>query len=837
MEKVTMRWTILSAMMLLVSIFSTQSVLGQEEGYYIIAEGPNWVLYDSEDPALAKTQSRFDFNFTVSFPGSSWEVGEQGTLSWSALNGAVGHMKWDASSNPATAFSGSFSGISSKEIDVIPSNSGEYRFQLRGEESTSFDGTECCRTKLLVVQVGAANNNVAPTALDVTVEGLSGTTLCADAEWNDPDTPENRLQFDVVTAPDVGVVSDDDGDKRFCYRSPTNFVGSKNLTFQIYDLDGEKFSNPGTITFVFTGQVRVMEIKRFSANPTSINVGEAVTLSVDVEYAERCFGEGGPSQWDTAEFAVDPDGRYTNTFSSGVFNSAGTYTLELMCRAGTAQQTKTVVITVQEPQDPLSCSGFASFNMNEGDTQRTEASCNAAGLKVNNLLVNNNTKPSWITMIVDQDEIEFVFNPPSGSAGTYRLQGSITSTERSGTEPFDFTVTVRPLAQAPVCEASNLSFSVPAGQSFTRTFEVTDGDNTNAELTVSKTGLSFVTASNVTSNRVTLSGSPGHGLVGTQSGTITVSDPGGLSCVVNVSITVTPTTQNQAPECVVNWNPNAVAGEPWSFTVVPSDPEGDKVKVTFTNRPSGNMVMVPSTFQDSGTTFTGSWPQPFAGVYDVGIRCLDDKNNSVLVINSLTVLKGDPECQDPVWEYENQRNVPLTILPGREYDYTLDVNAPTGNVTLSFDSEHEAKWLRLDGMRLHGTAPVAPGRDDKVRIRATNSNGGCQALLVWNISVLMNVGTEDDEELPQVVTLHQNYPNPFNPSTTIPYSLPEASHVQIGIYDVMGRELKILLDENQPAGNHEVQVDISGSGWSSQTYIIRMSVGDKVMSRPITLLK
>lgn len=53
-------------------------------------------------------------------------------------------------------------------------------------------------------------------------------------------------------------------------------------------------------------------------------------------------------------------------------------------------------------------------------------------------------------------------------------------------------------------------------------------------------------------------------------------------------------------------------------------------------------------------------------------------------------------------------------------------------------------------------------------------------------------------------SLQQNFPNPFNPSTRIKFSIPYNSHVKLTVYDVVGREIKILVNETKNAGSHEV---------------------------------
>ncbi len=84
-------------------------------------------------------------------------------------------------------------------------------------------------------------------------------------------------------------------------------------------------------------------------------------------------------------------------------------------------------------------------------------------------------------------------------------------------------------------------------------------------------------------------------------------------------------------------------------------------------------------------------------------------------------------------------------------------------------------------------------------------------------------------------TLYENYPNPFNPSTTIKFSLEEYSGVKLIIYDVMGRELQILINQPLKAGDHSVSFD--GSKLSSGIYFYVLTSGSQSISKKMILLK
>jgi len=100
------------------------------------------------------------------------------------------------------------------------------------------------------------------------------------------------------------------------------------------------------------------------------------------------------------------------------------------------------------------------------------------------------------------------------------------------------------------------------------------------------------------------------------------------------------------------------------------------------------------------------------------------------------------------------------------------------------------------------------------------------------------VSVQDKEkisELPEKIILNQNYPNPFNSSTTISYQLPDYSEIALKIYDLKGREVKTLVNQEQPAGTYEVNLD--GSDLASGIYIYRLISDDCLVSQKLNLLK
>jgi hypothetical protein len=94
---------------------------------------------------------------------------------------------------------------------------------------------------------------------------------------------------------------------------------------------------------------------------------------------------------------------------------------------------------------------------------------------------------------------------------------------------------------------------------------------------------------------------------------------------------------------------------------------------------------------------------------------------------------------------------------------------------------------------------------------------------------------EQINEIPNDFTLYQNYPNPFNPTTNIEYSIPEASFVDLKVYDVLGNEVATLVNEEQTAGVYKA--DFSGSDLASGLYIAKITAGNYTNTIKMSLLK
>jgi hypothetical protein len=107
-----------------------------------------------------------------------------------------------------------------------------------------------------------------------------------------------------------------------------------------------------------------------------------------------------------------------------------------------------------------------------------------------------------------------------------------------------------------------------------------------------------------------------------------------------------------------------------------------------------------------------------------------------------------------------------------------------------------------------------------------------------NICMTINllVGNESQQStVPMVYSLQQNYPNPFNPSTSIRFNIPKLSHAKLVVYDVVGREVAVLVNEMKQPGSYEAV--FNAENFASGVYFYRLDAGDFTDVKKMVLVK
>jgi hypothetical protein len=166
------------------------------------------------------------------------------------------------------------------------------------------------------------------------------------------------------------------------------------------------------------------------------------------------------------------------------------------------------------------------------------------------------------------------------------------------------------------------------------------------------------------------------------------------------------------------------------------------------------------------------------------------------------------------------------------------LSASVGSQVLSYGSyccDFENGWVSL-------AIPPPPG--DSLVLLPVVSHSLDLAVSNWDPTVgnyiFMNKSgvtgvTAGGEHLPNDFRLLQNYPNPFNPRTVVSSQLPVASHVSLVVYDILGREVAVLVNERRAAGSYRDVFD--GSGLASGVYLCRLSAGGFIQMMKMVLAK
>jgi hypothetical protein len=164
--------------------------------------------------------------------------------------------------------------------------------------------------------------------------------------------------------------------------------------------------------------------------------------------------------------------------------------------------------------------------------------------------------------------------------------------------------------------------------------------------------------------------------------------------------------------------------------------------------------------------------------------------------------------------------------------------SPTGTYirTLSGVSGNRGVYLLPNGNFLTTNSTGIHEIDDTTGtlVRTILTGANFQYISVYDPNLVVG-NSNHSGTLPAEYRLYDNYPNPFNPATTIKYSIPEKGFVSIGIYDILGKEIKTLVSSEQNPGTHEVIFD--AGDLASGLYFYRMTAGNFTDVNKMILIK
>jgi len=206
--------------------------------------------------------------------------------------------------------------------------------------------------------------------------------------------------------------------------------------------------------------------------------------------------------------------------------------------------------------------------------------------------------------------------------------------------------------------------------------------------------------------------------------------------------------------------------------------------------------------------------------------------------------KVDPHGGDSVFIVARVRNFGLQSISSPFTVKFYDGNPNTGGNQLgetTVDTIIAARGYRnvllpwvipvsqfMDSLRIYAVIDQENAVSNEVH--ENNNIGWAPAIGYGSI-----VGVESEMAVPEKYTLYQSYPNPFNPSTTIKYSVPNNQVVSLKVYDILGREVAVLIDEYKTAGTYST--DFNASKFASGVYFYQLRAGDFVETKKMILMK
>jgi PKD repeat protein len=211
---------------------------------------------------------------------------------------------------------------------------------------------------------------------------------------------------------------------------------------------------------------------------------------------------------------------------------------------------------------------------------------------------------------------------------------------------------------------------------------------------------------------------------------------------------------------------------------------------------------------------------------------------------------NDGQITQYLWNFgdgtnSSQKSATHSYSQANTYNYSLTVTdnqgatgQATGQIIVSSSSTNLVTVSPASGS-------IQPGGSNTITL-TLNAQTISEGTYSGQVSITTNGGNitipidylvdvEKISSLPNEYSLSQNYPNPFNPSTVIEFSLPKPSEVSLKIYDLLGKEVANLLEEQKSAGQYRVSFD--GASLSSGIYFYKLEADNFRASKKMLLIK
>jgi hypothetical protein len=307
---------------------------------------------------------------------------------------------------------------------------------------------------------------------------------------------------------------------------------------------------------------------------------------------------------------------------------------------------------------------------------------------------------------------------------------------------------------------------------------------------------------------------------------------------------------------------------PHEIQIGVSENQPDSVSISYSDISGGQDSILTN---DNGEIIWG-----LGNIYDDPFFCDPDSGDYTLADNSPCIGTGENGANMGVFgvgcgPYNFSPTEFSLTEPSNNTEIMIDAsNVDIGSITFSWDESSDANddalyyFMRATSAEIgnygFGATATSIGVSYMDIIEDMAENNVTVATLEWTVHVTDGIDTVEADNapftvaidggyamstfsealIPEVFALHQNYPNPFNPVTTLRYDLPENSYVNVTVYDMIGREMRTLVNTTQDAGYKSViwnATNNQGNPVSAGVYLYQIHAGDFVQTKKMVLLK
>ncbi len=235
-----------------------------------------------------------------------------------------------------------------------------------------------------------------------------------------------------------------------------------------------------------------------------------------------------------------------------------------------------------------------------------------------------------------------------------------------------------------------------------------------------------------------------------------------------------------------------------------------------------------------------NWAQQITGYPKSIVGCSIDKNNTKWVAIHLPGGGKIGKLSDTAWVYYDSTNISFNIFRLSYNAVIIDKNGiKYFGTTKGLVIYNDTIWTKIDT----SNSPIPAQCFNNGSLDFNNNKifgiGNCPAyyygLIFYNQDSVIVTSVVNNAQSTSDFHLYQNYPNPFNPETKIKFSIPKSELVQIKVYDILGKEIRTLLNEYKQVGTYEVEFD--ASNLLSGVYFYRMISGSFSETKKILLLR